>query len=263
MAALDTSGWLEIAGQRLEYRWFGPGPEAAPTLVMLHEGLGSADLWGDLPARLAAISGAGVLAYSRAGYGASTTVPLPRPFDYMHTEALDVLPRVLDAVGFRRGVLVGSSDGASIATIHAGGIADPRVLGISLTAPHFIVEDETAAGAAAATLAYELGDLKPKLARWHQDVDAAFYGWNRTWTNPAFRAWSIVEYLRTIRIPVQILQGERDEYATIRQIEIAKQECKGPVEATLLSGVGHTIYRDAPEVTLAALNAFIGRMLRT
>lgn len=261
MIDLAPSGWLEIGAGRLEYRWSGPRPDAAPTLVLLHEGLGSADLWGDLAARLTETTGAGVLSYSRAGYGASSPVSLPRPFDYMHREALEVLPQVLDAVGFREGLLLGASDGASIATIYAGGIADPRVRGISLTAPHFVVEDETAAGAAAAKLAYETGSLRAKLARWHSNVDVAFYGWNQAWTNPAFRAWSITMYLPSIAVPVQILQGELDDYGTQEQIRIAERQCRVPVAARLLAGAGHSIYRDAPEETLAALADFVRRTL--
>src|SRR3954468_5058107 len=119
----------------------GPAPEDAPTLVLLHEGLGSTALWGDFPERLAAATGAGVFAYSRTGYGASSPAALPRPLDYMHVEAFEVLPNILDAIGFRRGILLGHSDGASIATIYAGGVQDHRVRGLALIAPHFVVED--------------------------------------------------------------------------------------------------------------------------
>src|SRR5471030_3139425 len=140
MTAFAPTGFLRIGASDLEYRMIGPAPDSAPIIVMLHEGLGSAGLWGDFPDRLAARTGAGVLVYSRAGYGASTPVTLPRPLDYMHIEALDVLPKLLDAAGFRRGLLLGHSDGASIATIYAGGVQDHRVRGVALIAPHFIVE---------------------------------------------------------------------------------------------------------------------------
>jgi pimeloyl-ACP methyl ester carboxylesterase len=138
---LAPSGFLRIGASDLEYRMIGPSPEQAPTIVMLHEGLGSAGLWGDLPEKLQAATGAGVFVYSRAGYGASTPVKLPRLIDYMHIEALDVLPKLLDAIGFRRGLLVGHSDGASIAAIYAGSHQDHRVQGVAMIAPHFIVED--------------------------------------------------------------------------------------------------------------------------
>src|SRR5271168_5055598 len=141
MAKLTPTGFLTIGASDLEYRMIGPSPEEAPTIVMLHEGLGSAALWGDFPEKLQAATGAGVFVYSRAGYGASTPVKLPRPLDYMEIEARDVLPELLEAIGFRRGLLVGHSDGASIAAIYAGSHQDHRVCGIALIAPHFIVED--------------------------------------------------------------------------------------------------------------------------
>src|SRR5580704_12534078 len=127
MAPLQPSGFLKIGAADLEYRMIGPPPAAAPTIVMLHEGLGSAALWGDFPDKLQAATGAGVFVYSRAGYGASSPVTLPRPIDYMHREALDVLPKLLAQIGFRRGILVGHSDGASIAAIYAGGVQDHRI----------------------------------------------------------------------------------------------------------------------------------------
>ncbi len=141
MSAWNSDGRLAIGASELEYRTIGPAPDQASTIVMLHEGLGSVGLWGDFPDRLAAATGCGVFAYSRAGYGASSPVKLPRPLDYMHVEALEVLPKVLEAIGFRRGLLVGHSDGASIAAIYTGGVQDHRIRGLSLIAPHFIVED--------------------------------------------------------------------------------------------------------------------------
>src|SRR5712672_1047721 len=148
MTTLRPSGFLTIGASDLEYRMIGPSPDQAPTIVMLHEGLGSAALWGDFPDQLQAKTGAGVFAYSRHGYGASSPAELPRPLDYMHVEALDVLPKLLDQIGFRRGLLLGHSDGASIATIYAGSHQDHRVEGVALIAPHFIVEDISVASIA-------------------------------------------------------------------------------------------------------------------
>src|SRR4030088_324922 len=134
MNSLLPTGTLRISASDLEYRMIGPAPDDAPTIVMLHEGLGSAALWGDFPDKLQAATGAGVFVYSRAGYGASTPAKLPRPLDYMQVEALDVLPKLLDAIGFRRGLLVGHSDGASIAAIYSGGVQDHRIRGLALVA---------------------------------------------------------------------------------------------------------------------------------
>src|SRR5258705_11248771 len=163
MSALHPTGFLTSGSADLEYRMIGPAPDQAPTIVLLHEGLGCAGLWGDFPDRLQAATSAGVFAYSRAGYGASTPVKLPRSLDYMHIEALDVLPKLLDAIGFRRGLLVGHSDGASIAAIYAGSHQDHRVQGVALIAPHFIVEDISVTSIAEIKKAYETTELKSQL----------------------------------------------------------------------------------------------------
>src|SRR6202035_873159 len=227
---LQPTGFLHIGGSDLEYRMIGPAPSDAPTIVMLHEGLGSAALWGDFPQSLQAATGMGVFVYSRAGYGASTPVTLPRPLDYMSREALDVLP--------------GHSDGASIAAIYAGAAGDHRVRGVVLIAPHFIVEEVSVASIAGIKKTYETTDLRAKLARWHQNVDNAFYGWNDAWLDPDFRRWDISDYLAYIRVPVAILQGADDQYGTIRQIEIANEECYCPVDVTVITGAGHSPHRE-------------------
>ncbi len=261
MTALAPAGFLPIGASSLEYRFVGPSPEDAPTIVMLHEGLGSTELWGDFPDRLQAASGCGVFAYSRAGYGASTPVKLPRPLDYMHIEALQVLPKLLDAIGFRRGLLVGHSDGASIATVYAGGVGDHRVRGLALIAPHFVVEDISVTSIAEIKQAYETSDLRSKLARWHRDVDNAFYGWNDAWLDARFRDWDISEYLAYIRVPIAILQGAEDQYGTMRQVEIAREECYCPVDVTLIPGAGHSPHREAPGATLETIAEFAKRIL--
>jgi pimeloyl-ACP methyl ester carboxylesterase len=262
MTKLALSGSLAINHSKLEYRMIGPAPEAAPTIVMLHEGLGSAALWGDFPDRLQAATGAGVFVYSRAGYGGSSVVRLPRPLDYMHIEALEILPKLLEQTGFRRGLLVGHSDGASIAAIYAGSRQDHRVQGLALIAPHFIVEDVSVASIADIKTTYETTELRAKLARWHQDVDNAFYGWNAAWLDPKFRNWDISEYLAYIRVPVAILQGADDQYGTMRQVEIAQEECYCPVDVTIIPGAGHSPHREAPAVTLDAISEFANAVLR-
>ncbi|WP_454616309.1 alpha/beta fold hydrolase [Bradyrhizobium cenepequi] len=262
MANLAPSGFLRINGADLEYLMIGPAPDKAPTIVMLHEGLGSVGLWGDFPERLQAATGAGVFAYSRAGYGASSPVKLPRPLEYMHVEAQQVLPRLLDAIGFRRGLLVGHSDGASIAAIYAGSHQDHRLQGIALIAPHFIVEDISVKSIAEIKTMYESTNLKEKLARWHKDVDNAFYGWNNAWLDPKFHDWDISEYLAYVRVPIAIVQGAADEYGTLRQVEIAKEECYCPVDVTVIPAAGHSPHREAPEATLKAIADFAEAALR-
>jgi pimeloyl-ACP methyl ester carboxylesterase len=190
-------------------------------------------------------------------------VPLPRPLEYMQVEALQVLPKVLDAIGFHRGVLLGHSDGASIAAIYAGGVADHRIRALAMIAPHFVVEELSLRSIAEAKEAYQQGALKAKLARWHGDVDNAFHGWNGAWLDPQFRGWDISEYLAYIRVPIAILQGASDQYGTPRQIEIAEQECYCPVEVTIIPGAGHSPQREAPQLTLTTIADFINRILLT
>jgi len=260
---LSETGFLDLPPLRLEYRMIGARPPAAPTIVMLHEGLGSAALWGDFPEQLQSATGAGVFVYSRAGYGASSPVKLPRPLDYMQIEALDVLPKLLEQIGFRHGLLVGHSDGASIAAIYAGGTGDHRVRGVALIAPHFIVEDISVASIAEIKTSYETTDLRARLARWHKDVDNAFYGWNGAWLDPKFRDWDISDYLAYIRVPVAVIQGADDQYGTIRQVEIAQEECYCPVDVTIIAGAGHQPHREAPAATLDAISDFANAVLRT
>jgi pimeloyl-ACP methyl ester carboxylesterase len=259
---LASEGTLDLGSMRLEYRMIGPHPHVAPTIVMLHEGLGCVGLWGDFPDKLQAATGAGVFVYSRAGYGRSSPVKLPRPLTFMHEEAREVLPKVLDAIGFRRGLLVGHSDGASIAAIYAGSVQDHRVRGLTLIAPHFFTEDMGIAEIARAKEVYATTDLRAKLARWHADVDNAFCGWNDAWLDPEFRKWDITEPLAYIRVPILIVQGEDDQYGTQRQIEVARQECYCPVEVALYPGVRHAPHREAPELLLASVSEFATRLLR-
>ena len=257
MVELTTSGFLAIGSSQLEYRFTGPQPGDAPTLVLVHEGLGCAGLWSDCPERLAAATGLGVFAWSRAGYGQSSTIPLPRPLTYMHHEAQQVLPRVLDAIGFQRGVLIGHSDGASIAAIHAGSVRDDRVKGITLIAPHFFTEQKGIIEIEKAKVAYETGDLRSKLARWHAHVDAAFLGWNGAWLDPEFRKWNIEESLPRIPCPVQVIQGVDDQYGTDAQVKVVQAKCRVPVEAVMLPGVQHSPHREAPDVLVATIVRFV------
>ena len=258
---LDDSGFLEIGQQKLEYRMIGPRPDAAPTIVMLHEGLGCVGLWGDFPDKLQQATGCGVFVYSRAGYGQSSPVALPRPLTYMHDEARETLPRLLDEIGFKRGLLLGHSDGASIAAIYAGSHQDHRVGGLVLVAPHFFTEDPGIESIMQARMAYETADLRQRLARWHKHVDCAFKGWNGAWLDPEFRKWDITEFLAYIRVPMLIVQGEDDQYGTVKQIEAAERECYCPVEVALLKGAKHSPQREAPEATLQAIAEFVARVL--
>jgi pimeloyl-ACP methyl ester carboxylesterase len=251
---------IELDGRAVEAYWHGPTPDAAPTIVMLHEGLGCAALWRDLPQKITAATGCGVLVYSRFGYGQSAPEPLPFPLSYMHDHAFNVLPRILDEAGIQRAILLGHSDGGSIATLYAGGTQDFRLRGIALIAPHFFVEDITITSIEAAKTAYETTDLRARLAKYHRDPDNAFWGWNGAWLNPAFRAWRIDDHLPTIRVPILILQGEADEYGTAAQLSLAESEVYCPIETRLIAGAKHSPQNSHQAETLGALTAFVERI---
>jgi pimeloyl-ACP methyl ester carboxylesterase len=260
---LSNHGQLSVGDAALEYRMIGPRPDAAPTIVMLHEGLGSVTTWGEFPDKLAERSGCGVFVYARAGYGNSSPVPLPRPLDYMQREATETLPKLLDAIGFKRGLLLGHSDGASIAACHAGSHQDHRVNGLVLIAPHFFTEAAGLAEIANAKTAYETTDLRARLARHHANVDVAFRGWNDAWLDPKFAAgFDLTDALAYIRVPILVIQGADDRYGTLAQVRIVEDECYCPVEALVLPGCGHAPHRERPEETLSAVTAFSEQLFK-
>jgi pimeloyl-ACP methyl ester carboxylesterase len=233
--------YLNIGNIHLEYNLHGPAPTDAPTLVFLHEGLGCVSMWRDFPARLAEATGCGALVYSRAGYGKSDPVSLPRPVRFMHDEALITLPRVLDKLNISDAILVGHSDGGSIALIYAGSGRAKQVRGLVLEAPHVFVEDLSIDSIARAAESYSHGDLRIQLERHHgKNVDCAFRGWNKVWLDPAFRSWNIEEHLPVIQAPVLLIQGENDEYGTLRQVEAIEKGTAGPVQTLILPNCGHS-----------------------
>ena len=251
-----TPGTISIDGRRLETAWWGPTPDAAPTLVLLHEGLGCVALWRDIPERLAAETGFGVFAYSRFGYGRSDPAPMPRPMTYMHDEALQVLPKVLDAAGIEHAILIGHSDGGSIAAIHAGGARDPRVAAIATIAAHFFVEDLNIASIEKLLGEYETTNLRARLARYHANPDIAFRGWSGAWLDPRFRKFDIVGYLPDIAVPMLALQGDADPYGSAAQLRVLDSKVRSPLETRLIPGAKHAPHLEAKELTLPLLAAF-------
>ena len=250
---------LEIGPGPLEYQLVGHGRPGHPTLVMLHEGLGSISLWRDFPTTLAERTQCQVVVYSRHGYGNSAPVRAPRAVRYMHDEALVVLPRVLDRLGVENPVLFGHSDGGSIALIYAGG-SGRRVRGVVAMAPHVFVEDLSVRSIAATKITYETTSLRDRLRRHHADVDGAFRGWNDIWLHPEFRSWNIEEFLPSITCPVLVIQGEDDEYGTMEQMQrIARSTAN--VELESLADCGHSPHRDQPERVLQAVLRWMKRHL--
>jgi pimeloyl-ACP methyl ester carboxylesterase len=246
---------------RIEYRRVGAADPAATLLVFLHEGLGSASMWKDFPARLCVAGGYRGLVYSRPGYGRSTPRPRGerwRP-DYMHAQAREVLPAFLAAAGVDVARdppwLFGHSDGASIALIHAA-MAPEAVAGLIVLAPHIFVEDLSVRSIEQAKYAYAGGDLRRRLARHHHDVDSAFWGWNDAWLDPAFRQWNIEALLPAIRVPVLAIQGHNDEYGTRAQVDGLLARVPR-AQALMLDECAHSPHRDQPQAVIEATVGFI------
>ncbi len=253
--------FLNIDGTHLEYRRYGPSQRSRPTLVLLHEGLGCVEMWKRFPQQLAEATECQVLAYSRRGYGESDGYPPPWPLTYMHEEALESLPRVLDAAAIESAILIGHSDGASIALIHAGGRKDPRVHAMILMAPHVFNEENCVDSIRQARTAFEKGELRKGLQRYHgKNVDDAFWGWNRAWLDPDFMAWNIEEYLPEILTPLLLIQGEDDQYGSRRQLEAISTQAPAPVTTHLLPNCRHAPHHEQPEATLKAITQFIAEL---
>lgn len=254
-------GLVLVQGHKLEVvRLRSAHPvERAPIMVFLHEGLGSVAMWRDFPQRVADATGCDALVYSRLGYGKSDPLPAPRAVQYMHDEALAVLPDLLEKLEIEAPLLFGHSDGGSIALIHAGG-SGRTVSGVIAMAPHVMVEDISIASIAQAKLAWRGTDLRGRLARYHADVDGAFRGWNDIWLHPDFRTWNIEEYLPRIECPVLAIQGEDDEYGTLEQILRIARGARD-VELLTLADCRHSPHRDQPDAVIEAVRAFTSRVL--
>jgi pimeloyl-ACP methyl ester carboxylesterase len=265
---------VDVLGQHLEYRWIGPRPVDAPTIVFLHEGLGCQAMWRDFPDRMASATGCGALVYSRIGYGASDPVRGPRPIRFMHAEALDVLPAIVEHFKLEEVVLYGHSDGASIAIIYAGarfkGLVGPRgapprsgpVRALILEAPHVFVEPVCVERIARIAEEYKTTRLPEQLARHHGgNTDSMFKTWVDVWLRPEFRQWNIEEYLPSIESPVLVVQGEGDEYGTLRQVDAVVSQIKGPASSLVLSGCGHSPHSDQPTEVLQAAGRFVREAL--
>lgn len=260
IAGYQESGWAQLDGGRVRVarlrstdRW----QPHRPVLVLLHEGLGCIELWRDFPGRLAQRTGLDALVYDRPGYGGSDPDPLPRGADYLHREAAERLPALLEQEGVRSPVLVGHSDGASITLLHAA--AHPVAACITMAA-HVLVEEVTLEGIRAARRAWQETDLRERLARYHgTNTDWAYRSWVETWLAPWFRDWNIEAELAGITAPVLALQDEADEYGSRCQVERIVAACAGPAEPCLLTDCGHSPHREQPEAAVGVIAGFLER----
>ena len=250
---------LRAADRSLYYESID-GEPGRPALVFLHEGLGSIRQWRDFPAKLCAATGCPGLIYDRYGYGQSDVLAEPRrTVRFMHDEALLSLPDVLRALDVRDPILVGHSDGASIALIHAGG--GHAVRGVVAMAPHVFIEPICLGSIEKAKASFETTDLPERLGRYHRDVRKTFYGWADVWLDPDFERWDIREdYLPAVRCPVLAIQGHDDEYGTMQQLDEIQRRVKGPCELLKLDGCGHSPFRDQAEIVLSRVGAFVNTL---
>jgi pimeloyl-ACP methyl ester carboxylesterase len=251
---------------RIEHQWLGRDRSGAPLIVFLHEGLGSLAMWRDFPARLCDAVGARGLVYSRPGYGRSTPRAAEEAWDldFMHRQAHEVLPALLDALGIaaaaEKPFLFGHSDGGSIALLYAARFAN-ALCGAIVLAPHIMVEDLSVESIAKARTAYLETDLRERLAKYHDDPDSAFWGWNDIWLHPPFRQWSIEPEIEAIRCPLLAVQGVDDEYGTLEQIRgIARRVPQ--TELLELPDCGHSPHRDQPQAVIDASARFIRETAR-
>lgn len=244
-------------GKRLETLLLLPTASAS-TIVMLHEGLGSIAMWKDFPEQLAQSTGFGVLVYSRYGHGKSERLAEKRPVDFMHHEAKVVLPELLRQFEIRRPIVLGHSDGASIALIYAGAWPQ-QVRALILEAPHVFVEDLSVQSIANMRILFESTDLPQKLARYHDHVEETFRGWNNIWLDPDFRSWNIEECLAPITCPVLLIQGENDEYGTLAQVQSIQRRIP-TTQTRILPRCGHSPHRDQPDLTLEAVGKFVSAL---
>jgi pimeloyl-ACP methyl ester carboxylesterase len=258
-ASLATD-FISIVGVNLEYILYA-GDAKKPTLVFLHEGLGCVEMWREFPQKMAERTGCPVLVYSRQGYGQSDACEVPRPLTYMHIEAQKILPQVLQALGIKQHILIGHSDGGSIALVYAGDNPQPGLLGVVTMAAHVFCEQLTVTSIADARKNYATGELRKGLSRYHKDVDTAFWGWCHAWLDPDFMQWNLEEFLPSIQVPQLVIQGVNDPYGSHLQVESIESKSAGAVQVVMLEGCQHWPYKEQAEASLSAVADFVDGLL--
>ncbi len=257
--------FLRVAGKRLRIQRIRPGASnretLLPTLVFLHEGLGCIEMWRDIPGVLAAETGLPALVYDRQGHGKSEPLRLPRPLTAFHDEAFETLPELLRHQAIGQAILVGHSDGGSIALLFAAEFPE-KTAGVITEAAHVFVEEATLEGVREAVRNFREANLKSRLSRYHgEKTDSVFRAWSETWLDPGFRDWNIESYLGRITAPLLVIQGAEDEYATAAQVEAIAAGVSGPVETRLLPGAGHVPHFQAREKVLSLMTRFIRSLI--
>jgi pimeloyl-ACP methyl ester carboxylesterase len=257
----EKNEFLEINNSQIEYVHQIINPDR-PTLVFLHEGLGCVAMWRDFPQAVAEATTCNLLVYSRVGYGRSSPAQLPRLVCYMHDEGLETLPIVLEKCQIQKHILIGHSDGGSIALINGGGAASPNLLGIITEAAHVFNEPISVRSIEETRHLYQTTNLREKLARYHANVDNAFWGWNDIWLHPDFRAWNLEAFLPTIDVPLLVMQGLDDQYGTLAQVEAIVTGVGEKAQKCLIPDCRHAPHHEQRDVTLNEMTTFIQTILR-
>lgn len=258
----NNTNFIDLTGTQLESKWVGEQTDINDRVILfLHEGLGCISMWRDFPEALSSQTGLRSFIYSRQGYGKSDPVKLPRNVNFMKDEALEILPKLLDLEGINRVILVGHSDGGSIALINAGGTRDPRIEAIVCLAAHVFNEDITIKHIQEAKKEFETGDLREKLAKHHgSNVDCAFWGWNDIWLNSEFKKWNIEDFLPNINVPALVIQGEEDQYGTMSQVDAIRAGIGGNATIEIIPDCGHSPHIERRDITLKIITQFINTL---
>ena len=249
--------FLAIDGVNLEASCFGAPPSEAPTIIILHEGLGCVELWKDFPSHLAEATGCGVFAYSRRGYGKSDEAILPRLTSYMHDEAKDVLPQVLEVIGVEQGIILGHSDGGSIASIYMGNTPSLNIVGLCLLAPHFFTEPVCLESIAQVRASFECSSLEKRLQKYHNNAKHTFLGWADVWLDPHFVKWNIEDYTQNIKNPTLVIQGKQDQYGTTAQITSLQKNIQAPLTTVMINECKHSPHLEKEKEVLEAIVRFV------
>ena len=253
--------FLDIKNNQIEYITFGNFSNKSPVLILLHEGLGSVAMWRDIPKLIHEKTKMNILVYSRIGYGKSSKAELPRPTNYMSIEAEEYLPIILQKLSIKKYFLIGHSDGGTIAALASINKSSVELLGTILIAPHFFVEKESIIAIEETTDQYKNKNLRSKLEKYHNDVDNAFFGWSNVWLSTSFKKWNISNYLSKIKTPILVIQGTKDPYGTVNQVQVLEENLKSPLQKVIIEDCGHNPFYEFPETTIKYINKFIKKLL--
>ncbi len=255
-----VKSFLKIKDKYIEFISFGDFSDGKPTLILLHEGLGSVSMWKEIPELIFRHTKLNVMVYSRFGYGESSDCELPRPLNYMTVEAEKYLPIIIKKLKIKNYILIGHSDGGTIAAL-ASSLGNNNLLGTILLAPHFFIEKSNLIAIKKTVNEYENGSLRPRLNKYHNNVDCAFNGWSNVWLNKKFKDWDITNCIPKIKIPVLGIQGLNDPYGSVEQLNIIQKKIKGTFKKKLINNCGHNPFNDHPKTTLELINNFIKNLV--